>query len=443
MAMAVQLRPDSLVRVALGNVALRLARCRRLAREGLPQDVEFYQEFMTHVATMEAAALRMERMLDVPAAPVVLGQGGRAPSWRLVFAPAALLRSAADGAVRSAGCAVDCAARGAARRALRAAGQVAGTAGGVAVSAGQASVVTTFRATSLGVRSSAQTSWRLVRPPLEQAVSYVVTPSGFFTSCSTLCALGALPLAALASLASAGAVTANAASASLQTCAELVRTGACRGTDGTAWEVLQRALRDPDYARELEEMLRAERQSAQSRRKKLLRHAHTWASVVNSGLIARVAPRVSDVVSRRVLLSGQATGLDALRTALSAGAGALDEVLAGQRSALVESTRVTLSVSTWLNTTANDKVDLLRSSSGRSVECVATSARHVAEYRSLGLAGGSRAACRDAAQLIGAGLVEGPAAHAVARLSVYGSYVLPSFATRWLPWPSPDETPEE
>ncbi|CAJ1360658.1 unnamed protein product, partial [Effrenium voratum] len=359
-------------------------------------------------------------------------------------APAALLRSAADGAVRSASCAVDCAARGAARRALRAAGQVAGTAGGVAVSAGQASVVTTFRATSLGVRSSAQTSWRLVRPPLEQAVSYVVTPSGdgfnlltpgFFTSCSTLCALGALPLAALASLASAGAVTANAASASLQTCAELVRTGACRGTDGTAWEVLQRALRDPDYARELEEMLRAERQSAQSRRKKLLRHAHTWASVVNSGLIARVAPRVSDVVSRRVLLSGQATGLDALRTALSAGAGALDEVLAGQRSALVESTRVTLSVSTWLNTTANDKVDLLRSSSGRSVECVATSARHVAEYRSLGLAGGSRAACRDAAQLIGAGLVEGPAAHAVARLSVYGSYVLPSFATRWLRTP--------
>jgi len=269
-------------------------------------------------------------------------------------------------------------------------------------------------------------------------VSYVVTPSGFFTSASTLCALFSLPLAALAALASAGAVGAGAASAALQTSAELVRTGACRGPDGaaTALEVLQRALRDPNYARELEDMLRTERENSKTRRQKLLRRAHTWATMVNIGIIARVSPRVSDVVSRKVLSSGQPPGLEALRTALLTGGsgafGALEEVLAGQRSALVESTRLTLAVSTWLNTAGHNKVDLLRSSSGRSVECIAISARHVAEYRSLGLRGGCHAACRDALGVMSSSLAEGPAAAAVS--SVSGLVYSPvSLATRWLP----------
>ena len=48
----------------------------------------------------------------------------------------------------------------------------------LAAPAREVSVVTTFRATSFGARQSVQTTWRVVRPPLAQAVSYVITPSG-------------------------------------------------------------------------------------------------------------------------------------------------------------------------------------------------------------------------------------------------------------------------
>jgi len=182
-------------------------------------------------------------------------------------------------------------------------------------------------------------------------------------------------------------------------------------------------------------MLRAERDNSRTRRQKLFRRAHTWASMVNAGLISRLSPTVSDLVSRRVLSTGQ-PGLEALRAALIAGGpgafGALDEVLGGQRSALIESTRLTLAVSTWFNTTAHSKVDLLRSSSGRSVECIAISARHVAEYRSLGLAGGSQAVCRDAIGLVGSALAEGPAGAAMASVSGLVSRPV-RLAERWLP----------
>lgn len=430
--MALELRPKSRFRLRLGAASLRLARCRRQAAQEVFDQAEttadFYSELLLSVTEIEAALSRIEERLEAarpPGTAISLEDRGRGQptARRLLQAPSRLIHSAANAAGRVA---------------LNAAGSAAGRAGNFAVSAGQASVATTFRATAFGVRQSVQTTWCVVRPPLAQAVSYVVTPSGFFTSASTLCALFSLPLAALAAVASAGAVGAGAASAALQTSAELVRTGACRGPDGaaTALEVLQRALRDPNYARELEDMLRTERENSKTRRQKLLRRAHTWATMVNIGIIARVSPRVSDVVSRKVLSSGQPPGLEALRTALLTGGpgafGALEEVLAGQRSALVESTRLTLAVSTWLNTTGHNKVDLLRSSSGRSVECIAISARHVAEYRSLGLRGGCHAACRDALGAMSSSLAEGPAAAAVS--SVSGLVCSPvSLATRWLP----------
>eukprot|EP00439_Symbiodinium_sp_Y106_P028564 s2494_g3.t1 len=434
--MALELRPKSRFRHRLGAVSTLAA---QEVFDPAETTADCYSELLLSVTDIEAALSRIEERLEAarpPSTAISLEDRGRGQQTarRLLQAPSRLIHSAANAAGRVA---------------LNAAGSAAGRAGNFAVSAGQASVATTFRATAFGVRQSVQTTWCVVRPPLAQAVSYVVTPSGFFTSASTLCALFSLPLAALAALASAGAVGAGAASAALQTSAELVRTGACRGPDGaaTALEVLQRALRDPNYARELEDMLRTERENSKTRRQKLLRRAHTWATMVNIGIIARVSPRVSDVVSRKVLSSGQPPGLEALRTlggllrngtALLTGGpgafGALEEVLAGQRSALVESTRLTLAVSTWLNTAGHNKVDLLRSSSGRSVECIAISARHVAEYRSLGLRGGCHAACRDALGVMSSSLAEGPAAAAVS--SVSGLVYSPvSLATRWLPSP--------
>eukprot|EP00931_Biecheleriopsis_adriatica_P056467 TRINITY_DN33457_c0_g2_i1.p1 TRINITY_DN33457_c0_g2~~TRINITY_DN33457_c0_g2_i1.p1 ORF type:complete len:472 (+),score=95.11 TRINITY_DN33457_c0_g2_i1:27-1418(+) len=439
---ALQLRPASRTRLRLGAVLLRLAACRRLAaKEALqaPLDCE-EEQLLKALSQAEDVACLLEEILksmeshgsSVP--PIVLEDQPESECSRSHLEQEGRPSETESGNEEAPQSWLGSPVESAKSLARRSVGRAASTLGSYAAKAGQAGALNTCRAAAFGLRRSAATTWKLARPPLTQALSYVVTPSGFLTSASTLAACGSVQLASLAAASSAAAVGASAASAALQTSAELIQQG-CRapGADsGSSLEVLRRALRDPDYARQLEDMLRAERASTVTRRQKLLRRAKTWASLVNTGLVAKVAPRVSDVVSRR-MLSNQPIGLEAFRQALGAGAGALDDLLVGQRSALLETTKLTLATSTWFNTKAHAKVDLLRSSSGRSVECIASVARRVAEYRALGPREGCRAVSRDVLNSVTSSLfTEGPAAAAVERVgSIVGRPL--SFVGRWMP----------
>jgi len=73
----------------------------------------------------------------------------------------------------------------------------------------------------------------------------------------------------------------------------------------------------------------------------------------------------------------------------------LTDLLVGQRSVVLESTRVVMRVSTWLNTAAASRVEGLRGSSDRSLELLLEAAGQVAAYRAQGWQQGLRAALQD------------------------------------------------
>jgi len=73
----------------------------------------------------------------------------------------------------------------------------------------------------------------------------------------------------------------------------------------------------------------------------------------------------------------------------------VDDLVSGRRSYLLESTRVTLFLNTWISTSLHQKVQLLASTSDNSVEYLVCVAGKVSEYRQLGWQDGTVAAYND------------------------------------------------
>eukprot|EP00929_Paragymnodinium_shiwhaense_P112721 TRINITY_DN80990_c0_g1_i2.p1 TRINITY_DN80990_c0_g1~~TRINITY_DN80990_c0_g1_i2.p1 ORF type:complete len:352 (+),score=68.21 TRINITY_DN80990_c0_g1_i2:70-1125(+) len=272
-----------------------------------------------------------------------------------------------------------------------------------------------------GIKTTVVTSWAVAKPPILGVCSYIVTPGGFLTSGSTACAFVSLQLSAVSSACSAASVAVNAASAALQTSAEVVH--ATGDTDA-----LRKALADPGYAQELQGIITERRQ--QSRRQQLKQRCTAWAALLNSSVIARVSPRVSSLVSHRVLPQKD------IASALQQGGGALDDLLTSQRAALLESMKLFTAINNWLNTRATSHVEDLRGSSGKSIESLLEVVQQIAKYRALGVVTGTRAAAQDV--LVAAGAVGTSAAGAMAN-TVVGVVSMPFSLLPSLPQGQPEE----
>jgi len=162
-----------------------------------------------------------------------------------------------------------------------------------------------------------------------------------------------------------------------------------------------------------------------------------WANVVNANVIARASPRAAGLVSKRVL------GNQDIGAALRQGGSALTDLLASQRSALLESTRLVMHANASLSTSAYALLDDVRGSSERSVEMLIEVSRRVATYRELGPIGGAKVVAEELLRCAG-GL--GSTAGGLVVGSVVGVASLPftvtSRAVSWA-WSSGPRAPQE
>jgi len=246
----------------------------------------------------------------------------------------------------------------------------------------------TAEAAGRGVQTSIVSTYQACKPHVISTVKYLVTPYGLLNTGSTACAFASVQLAALAAASAAGAVGADAAAGALQTSAEVARA---TGNTGA----VRRALRDPAYAERLQRALTARRaMQAQGRAHKLASRAVTWAKMVNTGVVARVSPMASNLVSntgyRLYRMLGKGSAPEILDEAERR-----DAALADQRSYLVESTRLALVVNAWVSTDLLAKADGLRASPDESVAKLVALAATTSGYVQQGWYDGSLAVYSD------------------------------------------------
>lgn len=251
-------------------------------------------------------------------------------------------------------------------------------------------LVATAYAAASGAKQSAITTYAYVRPRIVCAVQYVVSPSGFLNIGATASALASLQLATLATTCSTASVGANGLAAVLQTSAEVIQATGDTGA-------IRQALRDPSYAKELQQILNQRRQVKQRRR--LVDTLTAWASLVNSGPIAMLSPTASKVVAgtgarfaRLVCISGAEAPVNGDGETASWD---VHGAAVSRRSYLLESTRLALFVNSWVSTTLHGKVHTLRDTPDNAVQFLVSVAGNVSEYRQLGWYDGSQAAYRD------------------------------------------------
>lgn len=245
--------------------------------------------------------------------------------------------------------------------------------------------VATVYAAAAGAQQSAITTYNLARPKVVAAVQYVVSPSGALNVGATACAFTSFQLATLATTCSTASVTANGLAAVLTTSAEVV---VATGSTGA----IRQALRDPQYAKKLQELLNKRREAKQRRR--FLDTFTTWASLVNSGV--SMVPGLN-TVSR--VVAGTGSRLSSLVFAPDPDAdgdpAAVGAAVVGKKSYLLESTRLALFVNSWVSTSLHGKVHALRDTPENSVQFLVSVAGQAAEYRQLGWVDGSRQAYGD------------------------------------------------
>lgn len=266
---------------------------------------------------------------------------------------------------------------------VRAQSAAVSVAGFVARQASRPLVATAY-VTASGAQHSAVATYLVLKPKVVCAVRYLITPSGFLNVGATACSFTSLQLATLATTCSAASVSANGLGAILQTSSEVI---AATGDSGA----IRRALRDPSYARELQELLNKRHQ--QKQRHRLLQTLSVWASLVNDGAVARVSPLASRVAARTgARVTRLITGEDdeAPRDDMD-----VHRMVKGKRSYLIESTRLALFVNTWVSTAMHEKVHAMRDTPEHSVQYLVGVAGQASEYHQLGWYAGSRAAYHD------------------------------------------------
>lgn len=244
-------------------------------------------------------------------------------------------------------------------------------------------------ATAHAAKNTAVTTYYHVKPSVVSAAKYATSPSGCLNLGATACAFASLQFATVATVSSTASVSANGLAAVLQTSAEIA---SATGDTGA----IRRALRDPSYAKDLQEILNQRREAKQRRR--VLDTVQVWASLVNDNAVARVSPFASRLVAgtgARVarLFWGR-------REEVSVDGDADPSVeehaaMGGKRSYLLESTRLALFVNSWVSTTLHSKVHELRDTPEHSVEFLVSVAGRVSEYRQAGWYEGSQAAYGD------------------------------------------------
>jgi len=261
-------------------------------------------------------------------------------------------------------------------------------------------------------------------PILKDMVVYSTSPDGMTVLLdmgASLHMLASLPLAAAATFFSVASVGVSAGGTALHTAAEVVRETGDTGA-------IRRALKQPDYAKELQVQLAERRRNAN--KGQFLRRAKTWSNAVNTGVVSRVSPTMSRLFERTG--SGLVWAVPLLRTEDGAAAGeperrlTLSDVagmLADQASDVSESTKLMLLMNAWTSTELAKKAESLKEPEDQSVELLVGLAGRVGEYGELGWIRGSQAAYGDMFRLMLAGTVAGagmitPAAVSVANASL-------------------------